>query len=82
MIILQGCVTKTIPSSWPGIVLPALPIAGIGVAQELETLCVPRVKCDHINEFLNEFYAFKVKYRIYQENLKPEAIAKWNAAKR
>jgi len=42
-----------------------MPIAGKGVADELEIVCNGG-KCPHLNSWLNDLYFFKQEYLIYK----------------
>jgi hypothetical protein len=64
---LIGCQTRT--DKVPKIDLPKMPLITDQAKKEIKQVCVPRMKCDNFNNWLNELYAFSIKYNIYRENL-------------
>jgi hypothetical protein len=68
MIALSGCQTRT--SKLPTIVLPEMPLIPQNAVDEVKQVCVPSQKCDNLNNWLNELYAFDTKYSIYKQELK------------
>jgi len=67
MLILSGCQTKT--SKLPKLNLPDMPLMNKGAAEEIKQVCIPRTACDNFNNWLNEIYAFKIKYYVYKKEL-------------
>ncbi len=53
----------------PMINLPEMPTISLEAVKEVESVCIPRKKCDNLNNWLNELYIFRVKYNIYKEEL-------------
>jgi hypothetical protein len=64
-IILSGCAQKN-NVCISTLDLPPLPMPGKEVADELEPLCSPTSKCEHYNNWLNQFYLFADQYNIYR----------------
>jgi hypothetical protein len=46
-----------------------MPTISLEAVKEVESVCIPRKKCDNLNNWLNELYIFRVKYNIYKEEL-------------
>ena len=67
ILILSGCQTRT--DKVPKINLPEMPTISLEAVKEVESVCIPRKKCDNLNNWLNELYIFRVKYNIYKEEL-------------
>lgn len=67
MLILSGCQTKT--NKLPKINLPDMPLMNQKVVAEIKQVCIPRKACDNLNNWLNEIYAFRIKYYVYKEEL-------------
>ena len=65
---LIGCQTKT-ANKIPTLNLPEMPMMEQKVIDEVKCVCIPRNKCDNLNNWLNELYIFRVKYNIYKEEL-------------
>lgn len=65
--VLIGCQTRT--NKVPKINLPEMPTISLEAVKEVESVCIPRKKCDNLNNWLNELYIFRVKYNIYKEEL-------------
>jgi hypothetical protein len=67
MLILIGCQTKK--NKLPKLNLPDMPLMNRGAVEEIKQVCIPRKACDNFNNWLNELYAFKIKYYVYKEEL-------------
>lgn len=67
MLILSGCQTKT--NKLPTINLPDMPLMNQKAVAEIKQVCIPRKACDNFNNWLNEIYAFRIKYYVYKEEL-------------
>lgn len=67
MLILIGCQTKI--NKLPKLNLPDMPLINLKAVEEIKQVCVPRKSCDNFNNWLNELYAFRIKYNVYKEEL-------------
>ena len=67
ILILSGCQNKNIKLI--KINLPDMPLINQKTVDEIKKLCIPREKCNNINNWLYELYLFKLEYLIYQEEL-------------
>jgi len=67
MLILIGCQTKQ--NKLPKLNLPDMPLMNRGAVEEIKQVCIPRKACDNFNNWLNELYAFRIKYNVYKEEL-------------
>lgn len=67
MLILSGCQIKQ--NKLPKLNLPDMPLMNQKAVAEIKQVCIPRKACDNFNNWLNELYAFKIKYYVYKEEL-------------
>jgi hypothetical protein len=47
-----------------------MPLMNRGAVEEIKQVCIPRKACDNFNNWLNDIYAFRIKYYVYKEELK------------
>lgn len=53
----------------PMINLPEMPTISLEAVKEVKSVCIPRSKCDNLNNWLGELYIFRLKYNIYKDAL-------------
>ncbi|WPX99510.1 hypothetical protein Megpolyxen_01401 [Candidatus Megaera polyxenophila] len=46
-----------------------MPLINQKAVEEIKQICIPRKSCDNFNNWLNELYAFRIKYYVYKEEL-------------
>jgi hypothetical protein len=46
-----------------------MPLMNRGAVEEIKQVCIPRKACNNFNNWLNELYAFRIKYNVYKEEL-------------
>ena len=64
---LSGCATKSYSICLKGNDLPEMPLAGNGVASEIEKLCKSEQDCFNLNNWVNELYLFRQQYLVYRK---------------
>ena len=63
---LNGCATISSRTPIGNSDLPIMPMAGKKVGDEMAKLC-DDIKCYHLNNWLNDLYIFRKKYKIYRK---------------